>query len=162
MYIVIILVLIALIVGWWLRSERALSRNERAYLKRRGYDFDEEEETGPPPPSDTRLFNLIESLGDISPYSRQRAAEELARMCKEGRRDPRMLSSLVSTLDDRDASVRSAAASALGYLGDARAIEPIKRRIEQEESIHVRAALQNALEKLRQASLENLAADERG
>jgi hypothetical protein len=160
MYIFIVLVLIALVVAWLLRSGRALSRNERAYLRRRGYEFGESDEPGPPVRTDVRLFSLIESLGDISPFSRQRAAEELARMCKEGRRDPRMLSSLVNTLDDSDASVRSAAASALGDLGDSRAIDPITRRKEIEESIHVRAALTMALEKLQHA--ERLAADGRG
>jgi len=160
MYILILLVLIALAVAWWLRSERALSRNERAYLKRRGYEVGESDDPGPPARTDVRLFSLIESLGDISPFSRQRAAEELARMCKEGRRDPRMLSSLVGTLDDSDASVRCAVASALGDLGDSRAIEPLKRRKEIEESIHVRAALHTALEKLEHA--RGLAADGRG
>ena len=160
MYIIVLLVLIALAVAWWLRSERALSRNERAYLKRRGYEVGESDEPGPPVRTDVRLFSLIESLGDISPFSRQRAAEELARMCKEGRRDPRMLSSLVGTLDDSDASVRCAVASALGDLGDPRAIEPLKRRKEIEESIHVRAVLHTALEKLEHAG--RLAADGRG
>jgi HEAT repeat protein len=151
MYIVIVLVVVVVIIVWWFRSERALSRNEKDYLKRRGYEFGDADEAITPPATDARLFNLIESLGDLSPYSRQRAADELARMCREGRRDPRMLSSLVSTLDDSDASVRSAAASALAELGDARAIDPLKRRAEKEESIHVRAALLKALEKLEQA-----------
>ena len=152
MLIVIVLVLISLAVVWWLRSERTLSRNERAYLRRRGYDLSEDEEQGPPVATDTRLFSLIESLSDLSPNSRQRAAEDLAQMCKQGRRDPRMLSSLVNTLDDSDASVRAAAASALGHLGDPRALDPLNHRIEIEEAIQVRAALRSAVEKLGQTS----------
>jgi hypothetical protein len=94
------------------------------------------------------LFSLIESLSDISPYARQRAAEDLSRMCIEGNRDPRMLSSLVATLDDSDASVRSAVAIALRNLGDRASVEPLKRRLEVEESLHVRPSLERALERL--------------
>lgn len=94
------------------------------------------------------LFSLIESLSDISPFARQRAAEDLSRMCIEGNRDPRMLSSLVATLDDSDASVRSAVAIALRNLGDRASVEPLKRRLEVEESIHVRTSLERALERL--------------
>lgn len=69
-------------------------------------------------------------------------------MCIEGNRDPRMLSSLVATLDDSDASVRSAVAIALRNLGDRASVEPLKRRLEVEESIHVRTSLERALERL--------------
>ena len=149
MALVIFIVLVFAVVLWRLNSKKSLSRNEKLYLKRRGYETADEIESGPPVSSDARLFSLIESLGDLSPYARQRAAEDLSRMCEEERRDPRMLSSLITALDDRDASVRSAVADALGNLGDAGAIEPLKRREEIEESIHVRAALGKALAKLK-------------
>jgi HEAT repeat protein len=59
-----------------------------------------------------------------------------------------MLSALVAALDDSDASVRSAAAAALASLGSDEAIEPLRLRISVEESIHARAAMQRAVEKL--------------
>ena len=148
LFLILIVVIIA--VMWWVHGERALSRNERLYLKRRGYEPPSEVEAGPPVPKDSHLFSLIESLSDISPFARQRAAEDLSRMCVEGNRDPRMLSSLVATLDDSDAAVRSAVAIALRNLGDRASVEPLKRRLELEESIHVRASLERALERLKE------------
>ena len=148
MLFLILFVVIIIAVMWWLNGERALSRNERLYLKRRGYEPPSEAESGPPVSKDTRLFSAIESLSDISPYARQRAAEDLSRMCIEGNRDPRMLSSLVATLEDSDAGVRGAAAAALGNLGDARATEALTRRLEDEESAHTRTALERSLQKL--------------
>jgi len=59
-----------------------------------------------------------------------------------------MLRALMAVLDDSDASVRSAVATALGKVGDAAAVEPLRRRIELEESIHVRASLEQAIERL--------------
>jgi hypothetical protein len=148
MLFLILFVVIIIAVMWWVNGERALSRNERLYLKRRGYEPPSEAESGPPVSKDTRLFSAIESLSDISPYARQRAAEDLSRMCIEGNRDSRMLSSLVATLEDSDAGVRGAAAVALGNLGDRASVEPLERRLEVEESIHVRASLERALRKL--------------
>jgi HEAT repeat protein len=146
-----LIILIALIIAgliWWARSERALNYNERLYLKRRGYASDDGHGAGPPVAKDTRLFNLIESLGDLSPFSRQRAAEDLSRMCEAGGRDVRMLPALVAALDDKEASVRSAVAAALGNLGNAEALASLKQRLENEESIHVRSSLQKAIDKL--------------
>jgi hypothetical protein len=146
-----LLILIALIIAallWWARSERALNYNERLYLKRRGYATDDGLASGPPIAKDTRLFNLIESLGDLSPFSRQRAAEDLSRMCEAGGRDARMLPALVAALDDKEAAVRSAVATALGNLGHAEARAPLQQRLENEESIHVRSSLQKAIDKL--------------
>ncbi|MEK6288608.1 MAG: HEAT repeat domain-containing protein [Acidobacteriota bacterium] len=60
-----------------------------------------------------------------------------------------LLSSLIKTLDDSDASVRAAAAKALSNFGGPASIEALKKRMEAEESIHVRASLEQALEKLR-------------
>jgi len=60
-----------------------------------------------------------------------------------------MLSSLVTALEDSEASVRGAAAAALGNLGDAAATEALKRRLEEEESVHARTALERSLQKLR-------------
>jgi HEAT repeat protein len=149
MLFLILLAFVIIGVMWWLKSERALSRNERLYLKRRGYQPPSEDDVGPPVSKDARLFSLIESLSDISPFARQRAAEDLSRMCIEGNRDRRMLSGLVAALDDSDASVRGAAATALGNLGDAGATDPLARRLEEEESLNARAAVERSLQKLR-------------
>jgi hypothetical protein len=148
MLLIIFAIVIVVAVLWWVNSERAISRNERQYLKRRGYDEGEPVAEGPPVHKDARLFSLIESLGDLSPFARQRAAEELSRMCEEGRGDSRMLPALLVALNDRDASVRGAVAAALGNLGDRQAIEPLRLRREEDESIHVKAALDRAIQKL--------------
>lgn len=153
MFFLILLVVVVIAVVWWFRGERAMSRNEKLYLKRRGYDPPSKSDVGPPVSKDAYLFSLIESLADISPLARQRAAEDLSRMCIEGNRDPRMLSGLVAALDDSEASVRSTAATALGNLGDAGAIEPLMRRIEEEESVNARAAVERSLQKLRTGDL---------
>ena len=144
----VLIILIVVAVVWWAGNRKGLSFNERQYLKNRGYAADASLDVGPPITKDTRLFSLIESLGDLSPYARQRAAEDLARLCQSGGRDERMLPSLLAALDDTDASVRSAAANALIQLGSLEAIAPLKRRLEAEESIHVRASLQRAIERL--------------
>jgi len=146
--ILVIIIVIALIYAF--TSQRGLNFNERLYLKRRGYEPPIDADEGPPVSKDTRLLSLIESLADVSPYSRQRAAEDLSKLCASGQRDPRMLTPLVAALDDNDASVRSAVAVALGNLGDAASIEPLQRRMQAEESIHVRASLERAIEKLGQ------------
>ncbi len=150
MLFIILVIVIVLALAYGLGSERGLNLNERLYLRRRGYEPPIEFDEGPPISRDARLIGLIESLSDISPYARQRAAEDLSRMCASGQRDPRMLSSLIAALDDSDASVRGAVATALGKLGDPASIEPLARRMEVEESIHVLASLEQALEKLRQ------------
>jgi HEAT repeat protein len=144
----IILLVLIIAVFWWVKSERTLSLNERLYLRRRGYATEDAVEAAPPIPKDARLFGLIESLGDLSPFARQRAAEDLSRMCREGQRDHRMLPSLVVALNDRDASVRGVVAEALGNLGSADAIEPLRQRLEVEDSIHVRSALRKAIGRL--------------
>jgi HEAT repeat protein len=141
-------VVIILAAFWWIRSDRHLSFNERQYLKRRGYEAEEAPEQKKPVAKDARLIGLLESLNDLSPYSRQKAAEDLAQMCSSGQRDSRMFASLITALDDSDASVRGAVAVALGNLGDERAIAPLKRRIENEESIHARASAERAVERL--------------
>jgi HEAT repeats len=143
----ILAILIAIGIVWYYTSQRGLSANERQYLRRRGYHTDEEI-PGPPVPKDTRLFNLIASLSDLSPYARQKAAEDLARMCQSGQRDPRMFSALIAALDDRDANVRSAAANALASLAMPEAVEPLHQRLNIEESIQTRASIQRAIEKL--------------
>ena len=148
MLFIILVIVIVLGLVYAFKGERGLNLNERLYLRRRGYEPPAEYNDGPPVSRDTRLFSLIESLSDISPYARQRAAEDLSRMCATGRRDPRMLPSLIVALDDSDASVRGAVALALGNLGDRASVEPLKRRMDVEESIHVRASLEQALEKL--------------
>jgi hypothetical protein len=148
----ILAVIVVIAIVWYMNSQRGLSPRERQYLRRRGYHADEEEAPGPPLSKDTRLFNLIASLSDLSPYARQKAAEDLARMCEEGKRDPRMLSALVNALDDSDASVRSATANALASLAMAEAIEPLQRRLNIEEAIQSRAAIQRAIERLKNGS----------
>jgi len=147
MLLIVVATVIVVALLWWVNSERAISRNEKLYLKRRGYDGGEPI-AGPPVHKDARLLGLIESLGDLSPFARQRAAEELSRMCEEGRGDSRMLPALLAALNDKDASVRGAVAAALANLGDQQAIEALKLRREEDESIHVRAALDKALQKL--------------
>lgn len=144
-YLIAILIIIALV--WYFARKRGLTANERQYLRRRGYE-PEEDSIGPPVPKDAQLFNLIASLGDLSPYARQKAAEDLAQMCQTGRRDPRMLSALIAALDDRDASVRSAAANALASLDMPEAVEPLDRRLSVEESIQARKAINRAIERL--------------
>lgn len=143
----IIGIVIAVIIAWYLSGERALSRNERLYLKRRGYAYDRSDRERPVE-RDTRLLGLIDSLSDLSPFSRQRAAEEISALCQSGQKDERMFSALVSTLEDSQPAVRSAAAHALGNFGDPRAIESLSRRLEIEEAIQTRAALKQAIEKL--------------
>jgi HEAT repeat protein len=145
---VIVFVIIVVAVIWWFSSNRALSRNEKSYLKRRGYEF-EDQDTGPRPVArDARILNLIDSLEDVSPGSRQRAAEDLAQMCLAGQRDERMFFPLKRALDDNQPVVRTAVVKALGNLGDPRAIEPLTEMMENEESIQVRAAIKSVLEKL--------------
>ena len=144
--ILVIIIVVAVIYG--LSSQRALNLNERLYLKRRGYEPPIDVDEGPPISKDARLFSLIESLSDISPYARQRAVEDLSRIGASGQRDPRVVSSLIRALDDNDASVRGAVAKALGRLGDPASVAPLKRRLEVEESIHVRASLEQALQQL--------------
>lgn len=145
---IILIVLIVIAVIWWTNSGRGLSFNERQYLKSRGYAVEGALDAGPPVTRDTRLFNLIESLSDLSPYARQRAAEDLARLCQSGGRDERMLPPLLTALGDNDASVRSAVANALTQLGSRDAIAALKHQLDVEESIHVRASLQRAIERL--------------
>jgi hypothetical protein len=147
MFLVIVLVLIAVAVAWWLKSRRALSRNERMYLRRRGYEFEEGDKEGPAVSSDVRLLGIIESLNDLTPYARQRAAEQLAGMCEAGKRDSRMFAPLVTALDDSNASVRGAVVKALASLGDERAIEALTRKASDDESLHVRAVARQALDK---------------
>jgi hypothetical protein len=148
MLFIILVILIAVALIYAFRSQQGLSPNERRYLKRRGYEPPAEVEERPQVSKDTRLFSAIESLSDVSPFARQRAAEDLSRMCESGQRDPRMLSSLIAALDDSDASVRGAVATALGNFGDPDSIEALKKRMEMEESVHVRASLERALEKV--------------
>lgn len=148
MLLIILVVVIVAALIYAYRGNRALNRNERLYLKSRGYEPPIEDDEGPPVSKDARLLGLIESLGDISPYARQKAAEDLSRMCASGQRDKRILPSLIKTLDDRDASVRGAVATALGNLGDPSSVEQLKRRMDVEESIHVKVMLQQALERL--------------
>jgi hypothetical protein len=148
MLFIILIIVIAVALIYAFRSQQGLNPNERSYLRRRGYEPPSEVEERPQVSRDTRLFSAIESLSDVSAFARQRAAEDLAQMCESGRRDPRMLSSLIAALDDSDASVRGAVAIALAKLGDPASIEPLTRRMEVEESIFVKSSLEQALEKL--------------
>ena len=150
MRILIILILIIVAVIWWSRRKSPLNYNERQYLKRRGYVADEYAEPVAPVDKSARLFTAIESLTDISAYARQRAAQDLAKMCDEGERDGVMFFPLVEALNDRDAGVRSAAAHALAKLEDGRAIAALKQRLEIDDSIQVIPSLRKALEKLQQ------------
>jgi HEAT repeat protein len=149
MALIILLVLVITAVLWWLSSRRAQELNERIYLKRRGYDDAPAKRRNESADSAVRLLDLLDSLDDVTPYARQRAAEEIATLCESGHSDPRMFAPLVATLkDDDNAAVRGAAADALASLNDARAIEPLRRAAELDESARVRAAALRALEKL--------------
>lgn len=149
MLFIFLIIVIVIALTYAFRSHQGLNRNERLYLKRRGYEPPTEVEERPQVPKDTPLFSAIESLSDVSAFARQRAAEDLARMCESGRRDPRMLSALIAAIEDNDASVRSAVVTALGKFGDPESIEALKKRMKLEESVHVRASLERALEKAR-------------
>jgi hypothetical protein len=146
--LLILVIIIVAALAYAFTSQRGLNLNERLYLKRRGYEPPIDVPDGPPIPRDARLYSLIESLSDISPYARQKAAEDLSRLCASGQGDARMLNPLIDTLNDSDAAVRGAVATALGNLGDPASIEPLTRRMEVEESIMVKASLTQALENL--------------
>jgi hypothetical protein len=148
MLFIILIIVIAVALIYAFRSQQGLNLNERLYLRRRGYEPPAEFEERPQVSKDTRLFSAIESLSDVSAFARLRAAEDLSRICESGQRDPRMLSSLIAALDDSDASVRGAVAQALSKLGDPASIAPLRSRLEIEESIHVRALMEQALEVL--------------
>jgi hypothetical protein len=145
------LILVVLIVGgiiWWLNSTQAASRNERTYLKTRGYDPVDTPEVRSGARQEARLMDLLNSLDDVTPYSRERAAEELSLLCESGGRDERMFAPLVAALDDRNSSVRGAAAMALGNLGDVRAVSHLERVMGGDASSHARNQARLALQKL--------------
>ena len=145
------IILVALIIGgiiWWLSSNQAASRNEKTYLRTRGYDRSEEPEVRSAARQEARLMDLLNSLDDVTPYSRERAAEELSLLCESGGRDGRMFAPLVAALDDRNSSVRGAAAMALGSLGDARAVAHLERVVGSDGSSHARNQARQALQKL--------------
>src|SRR5215471_3289982 len=144
-------ILIVLVVGgiiWWLSSNQAASRNEKTYLRTRGYDPVDQPEVRPAARQEARLMDLLNSLDDVTPYSRERAAEELSLLCESGERDGRMFAPLVAALDDRNSSVRGAAAMALGNLGDVRAVSHLERVVGGDASSHARNQARLALQKL--------------
>jgi len=145
------LIVVGLIVGgviWWYKSQRAMSLNERMYLRQRGYDAPDEPKGDRGVAQETRLMDLLDSLDDVTAYSRERAAEEISLMCESGQKDERMFAPLVTALDDSNASVRGAAAIALGHLGDSRAIEQLNRIADSDDSPHARAQARRALDRL--------------
>jgi hypothetical protein len=148
MALLILLALIAAAVFWWLLGNRATNLNEKIYLRSRGYGGDEKPR-GRPVSRDVRLLGLLASLDDVSPSSRQRAAEEVEKLCEGGQRDSRMYSPLVTALDDSSPVVRKAVAGALASLGDIRAVPRLERIANDDESIYVRTAAKAAAEKLK-------------
>jgi hypothetical protein len=148
MPLLIFIILIVALILWWSKGNRAVSFNERQYLKRRGYAVDEQLPVRPPVDPEARLRTALDSLSDLSPYSRQRAAQDLARICEEGQRNSLMFYPLIDALQDSDASVRSAAADALGKFGDQRALDALKQRLEIEDSIQTLSSLRKALQRL--------------
>jgi hypothetical protein len=70
----------------------------------------------------------------------------LAQSCLE--EEPRKLERIVLSLGDRSAEARAVAADWLGRLGDARAVEHLRKAFEKEKSESVRDALLRALERL--------------
>ncbi|MBI3652443.1 MAG: HEAT repeat domain-containing protein [Acidobacteria bacterium] len=148
MPLLIFIILIVAFALWWSKGKSALSQNERQYLKRRGYETDAGLDLGPPVAEDARLQMALDSLSDLSPYSRQRAAQDLARLCEEGQADALMFYPLIDALNDSDASVRSAVVAALAKLGDVRAVDFLRQRLEMEESLQTISALRKALQGL--------------
>jgi HEAT repeat protein len=148
MLLVILIIIIVVAVSYGLRSRSELNLNEKLYLRRRGYQATNESIERAPVSKDLKLLGAIESLSDVSPYARQRAAEDLSRICAAGNRDDRMLSPLIEALNDNDASVRSAVATALGNYGDLSSREALNTRLGVEESIHVRASIERALQRM--------------
>jgi len=148
MLLVILIIIIVVAVSYGLRSRSELNLNEKLYLRRRGYQATNESIERAPVSKDLKLLGAIESLSDVSPYARQRAAEDLSRICAAGNRDDRMLSPLIEALNDNDASVRSAVATALGNYGDLASREALSTRLGVEESIHVRASIERALQRM--------------
>lgn len=146
---ILIVVMVVLLVIWWSSGNRSLNRNERLYLKRRGYAVDEALDAGSPVTQASRWLTAIESLDDLSPSARQRAAQELARIVEQGGRDRLIFSALCDALDDSDAGVRNAVANALEKFGDAQAVDYLERRLAVEEALQTRAALQRAIKKLK-------------
>src|SRR5260370_19091309 len=144
-------IVLGLIVGgaiWWYRSQRAVTLNERIYLRQRGYDPGDEPKGDRGVAKETRLMDLLDSLDDVTAYARERAADEISLMCESGQKDERMFAPLVAALDDSNAAVRGAAAIALGHLGDRRAIEQLNRVAAADDSPHPRAQARRALDKL--------------
>ena len=153
MSLVIVIILVIAAVIWWGRGSRGLTYNERQYLKRRGYA--DEIIAAPPAPvaENSRLLSALDSLADLSPNARLRAAQELGKLCDEGKRDPVMFTSLVTALEDQDATVRRAAAETLGKLNDSRGIEYLRRRLEVDDSIHFQIAAKRALDTLQKSEI---------
>ncbi|HYL99459.1 MAG TPA: HEAT repeat domain-containing protein [Blastocatellia bacterium] len=158
------IILLAVLVGsviWWLARRQSVDRNERSYLRSRGYSDDKNVPSASISP-ESRMMDLLASLDDVTPYSRERAAEELSLMCDAGFRDERMFAPLATALEDPNAAVRSAVALALGKLGDIRAIAALKRTAENDDSGHARNQARLALERLEPlvtADKENRAGD---
>lgn len=148
MPLLIFLILIIALVIWWSRRQNHLTANERQYLKRRGYTNEEAPPPAAPPATNTRLHAALDSLADISPNARERAAQTLAKLCDEGQADSLMLSPLITALADQHAAVRRAVAEALGKLNDPRAIEPLRQQLEWDDSIHFRLAAERTLARL--------------
>ena len=72
-------------------------------------------------------------------------AESQAQTQAQARAQSQAVASLVSTLDDRDAEVRKAAAQALGELDDPRAVEALMRALRTDSDAGVRATAAWAL-----------------
>lgn len=88
---------------------------------------------------------LIVNLGTDNDWrGRLAAAEALA--CFH---DPRAVRPLCDRLDDNRAEVRAAAARALAALGDVAAIDPLRTKMKTEKNENARAAMSQALEKLK-------------
>jgi bilin biosynthesis protein len=89
---------------------------------------------------------LFALLGDASPRVRSKAVGSLGGF--QGRED--VFGCLVRALNDPEESVRCAAASALGYYGDRRAVSPL-RELQSDSSERVRYIAEYALRRLEKA-----------
>jgi hypothetical protein len=93
-------------------------------------------------PNEPALTTLTEGLKHKWPLVRKTAAELLAKGGAPA------VEPLIASLKDEDARVRAAAATSLGAIGDARAIDPLKQSLSEETDEAAKQAMADALKLL--------------